>query len=178
MLNRLQVSSLLRVSSGPGGELAVTLFGDGDTELLGSTALLPAETVARLCCDADLATMTLSPAGHPMHLSRTSRDPNLYQRRALVVRDKGCVFPGCDVPPQRCKAHHLKFWCNHGKTDICNLALVCSFHHHLVHEQHWTLAAAPPTAEKATGGWIATAPDGHVMRRDRNRPPDPAVRPR
>ena len=149
--------------SAAGAEVAATAFGSDDAELLGSTALLPAETVARLCCDADLATMTLSPAGHPMHLSRTSREPNLYQRRSLVVRDKHCVFPGCDVPPQRCKAHHLTYWCNHGKTDICNLALVCSFHHRLVHEHHWTLAPAPPTAEQPAGGWIATAPDGQVL---------------
>ncbi|BEP15424.1 HNH endonuclease signature motif containing protein [Acidothermaceae bacterium B102] len=158
--------------SGPGAlfagsQLAVTAFGDSDLELLGSTALLPAETVARICCDADLATAVLGPSGQPLHLGRTCRDPNIHQRRMLVVRDKGCVFPGCDVPPQRCQAHHVIFWRHDGRTDICNLALVCSFHHHLVHEGRWTLAAAPPSPDRPAGGWTATAPDGRVLFRAR-----------
>ena len=27
-------------------------------------------------------------------------------RRALIARDRGCAFPGCDRPPHWCHAHH------------------------------------------------------------------------
>lgn len=82
----------------------------------------------------------------------------------MKIRDKHCVFPGCDTPPNRCQVHHLHFWGEGGRTDLCNLALVCAFHHHLVHEYHWALAVAPPTPDHPAGGWIATAPDGYENR--------------
>ncbi|MGI8879318.1 MAG: HNH endonuclease signature motif containing protein [Jatrophihabitans sp.] len=29
------------------------------------------------------------------------------QRLAMIARDQGCSFPGCDVPPQWCQSHHV-----------------------------------------------------------------------
>ena len=51
------------------------------------------------------------------------------QRRALAVRDNGCIIPGCDSPPERCEAHHLIAWQDGGRTDLDNLALLCPRHH-------------------------------------------------
>ena len=44
--------------------------------------------------------------------------------------DKGCVYPGCDVPATRCEVMHLHDWVKGGPTDITNLALGCDYHHH------------------------------------------------
>jgi hypothetical protein len=44
----------------------------------------------------------------PLEVARTSRVVTAAQRAALVVRDGGCVFPGCDRPPAWCEAHHLR----------------------------------------------------------------------
>ncbi len=111
--------------------------------------------------------------GEPVNLHRTSRHANATQRRLLTLRDQGCVFPGCDKPPAHCQAHHLHYWSHHGHTDLDNLALVCWFHHHLIHEDNWQLhrtPATPPNAAHPTGtppGWQATAPDGHQLRQHR-----------
>ena len=51
---------------------------------------------------------------------------------ALVVRDEGCAFPGCDAPPSRCDAHHIKHWVHGGCTALGNLVLLCERHHHRV----------------------------------------------
>src|SRR5207237_2165955 len=118
--------------SGPGawlaGERLAAVFGESSShrQLLGSHAELSIEALTRLGCDADLALAIMDVTGQPLYLSRTSRDPNTAQRRILLIRDGGCVFPSCDRPPSHCEAHHLKFWTrDHGPTDIDNLALVC-----------------------------------------------------
>ena len=146
------------------GRLAAA-FGDGASHhrLLGSNARLTIEALTRLGCDADLAVAVLDATGQPLYLSQSSRDPNTTQRRVLVIRDGGCVFPGCDRPPAHCQAHHLKFWSAGGPTDIDNLALVCGFHHWLVHDKHWTLEALPASAEAPAGGWHAESPDGLIL---------------
>ena len=122
--------------------------------------MMSTETLRRICCDAEFTLATHDTTGNILNLGRSVRDPNLHQRRAVKIRDKHCVFPGCDTPPNRCQVHHIHFWRNGGCTDLCNLALVCHFHHHLVHEDRWTLAAAPPTPHHPFGQWIARSPDG------------------
>ncbi|MCU1677060.1 MAG: hypothetical protein JWM93_1818, partial [Frankiales bacterium] len=49
----------------------------------------------------------------------------------------------CDRPPAWCEAHHINFWSENGPTDIDNAALLCHFHHFLVHEGEWDVIMAP-----------------------------------
>jgi hypothetical protein len=62
--------------------------------------------------------------------------------KAVAARDGGCRFPGCDRPIRWCDAHHIQYWRNMGTTDIDNLALLCSRHHHLIHKPDWHLKLA------------------------------------
>jgi hypothetical protein len=57
---------------------------------------------------------------------------------ALVVRDGGCTFPGCDHPGGWCQRHHIKGWINGGPTDLNNLTLVCGYHHRSFEHNGWT----------------------------------------
>ncbi|HEY5886078.1 MAG TPA: HNH endonuclease signature motif containing protein, partial [Acidimicrobiales bacterium] len=41
---------------------------------------------------------------------------------------------GCDVEFDWCEIHHLHPWEKGGPTDLGNLAPLCSYHHHWVHE--------------------------------------------
>ncbi|MBW4096438.1 MAG: HNH endonuclease, partial [Acidobacteria bacterium] len=38
-----------------------------------------------------------------------------------------------------CEAHHLDHWSHGGTTSLDNSALLCSYHHHLVHRYDWGL---------------------------------------
>ena len=113
----------------------------------------------RLACNGRVARLVLGAGSVPLDYGRDARLARPEQRHALIVRDRGCVFPGCDRPPPWCEAHHLVFWDEQdGPTDIDNLALVCSHHHHLVHEGHWTLA-------RTGAGWVAQSPAGKRLYR-------------
>ena len=68
--------------------------------------------------------------------TRTVPDP-LW--RLLVQRDGGCRFSGCEVPAEMCDAHHAVHWGDLGETEAHNLVLLCWFHHHVMHEQHFSL---------------------------------------
>jgi hypothetical protein len=102
------------------------------------------------------AAMTLLPPtlggapSQPLDVGRTTRVVQPAQRSALVVRDGGCVFPGCDRPLAWCEAHHLRHWLHGGPTDLANLALLCRAHHRAVHEGGWQLIRGPDGRFSAT----------------------------
>jgi HNH endonuclease len=86
----------------------------------------------------------------PLEVGRTTRTVAPAQRNALVVRDGGCAFPGCDRPQGWCEAHHLRHWAHGGPTDLANLALLCWAHHRAVHEGGWQLGRDPDGRLTAT----------------------------
>lgn len=83
----------------------------------------------RLACDCDLIPMVLDSLGIPLDVGRTERLVNPHLRAALVARDGGCVFPGCDRGPSECEAHHIQPWWAGGITCLDNLVLLCPSHH-------------------------------------------------
>lgn len=50
------------------------------------------------------------------------------QRRALIVQDRTCFFPGCDDPPLRPEADHVVEASKGGRTTLANGRLACRFH--------------------------------------------------
>lgn len=96
---------------------------------------LPASEAAHVACICDLYGLVFSADGQPLWMGDRVRLATDGQWRALIVRDGGCV--GCGADPSRCEAHHIR-WARHGgPTDIDNLVLVCSHHHHLIHDNGW-----------------------------------------
>ncbi|MEU3621799.1 HNH endonuclease [Amycolatopsis coloradensis] len=95
-----------------------------------------------LACDARIRPIVLNGAGQPLDVGRSSRSTTTPQKHALKIRDGGCAFPGCDMPVQRCTAHHIVFWRHHGETKIDNLVLLCAKHHRLIHKSEWKVRMA------------------------------------
>jgi hypothetical protein len=100
---------------------------------------VPTETVRRFACDAALVTVLQDEDENPLAVGRALRTVSTALRRALVTRDKGCRFPGCDRPADWTDSHHIKHWADGGETDLKNLLLVCEGHHRKVHEGGWRL---------------------------------------
>ena len=74
---------------------------------------------------------------------RADRLPSALLRQFLgAVDGERCRFPGC--PRSRSlHAHHVRFWRDGGRTDLANLALVCSRHHTLIHTERYQLVLHP-----------------------------------
>ncbi len=93
------------------------------------------DTVKRLCCDSGLLAIHTDANGNPLNIGRKTRTIPPALRRALMVRDKGCVFPGCTCRSSRyVDGHHIRHWADGGDTSLENLASLCRYHHRLVHE--------------------------------------------
>lgn len=92
---------------------------------------VPAGVLRGWLCDAELLPVVLGGESEVLDLGRARRFATPAQRVALTVRDRGCVFPGCDAPAHMCAAHHTTPWEVFGLTDLGNLALLCWHHHAL-----------------------------------------------
>jgi hypothetical protein len=105
----------------------------------GGESSLPLETVRRLCCDGSVVPV-ITNQGEPLAIGRKQRTIPTAVRRALLVRDKACSFPGC-THTQWLDAHHIRHWAEGGETNLENLILLCTHHHRLLHEGGFKLHA-------------------------------------
>ncbi len=100
--------------------------------LIGLDQELTAGELRRLCCDAEIIPVVLGGASQPLDVGRLSRLITAPIRSTLTVRDGGCAFPGCDVRPELCEAHHIEPWWTGASTSVSNLVLLCHHHHGLI----------------------------------------------
>jgi hypothetical protein len=97
-------------------------------------------TQARLAaCDCKIIPVVMGGDGEPLDVGRARRTVPLGIRRALVARDGGCSFPGCDRPPALCHVHHVREWHQLGHTQVNNCILLCGQHHRWVHSTGWDI---------------------------------------
>jgi hypothetical protein len=122
-------------------------------------ALTPSD-VRRLLCEADVSRIVVGPDRVPLDVGRATRNPSKALRRAVVVRDRGCRFPGCDRRPGWCETHHVVPWLRGGETKLDNLVLLCDFHHHTIHKPGWNATFDGHT-------FTVVKPDGDVVARRR-----------
>jgi len=130
---------------GPDGAMAGTLE-DGSR--------VPAETLRRVACDCGLVAVRHD--GQALDIGRRTRSIPPAIRRALMLRDHGCAFPGC-THTRFLHAHHIEHWLHGGETSVANCLSLCSHHHHLVHEGGWKVTTA------ADGAFRFCSPTGKTL---------------
>lgn len=92
---------------------------------------------ARILCDASLVTMLHDKEGRILNVGRKSRIVPSHIRRAIMARDKHCVFPGCTH--RHVDVHHIKAWQAGGETSLSNGLVLCRAHHAAVHENRFRI---------------------------------------
>jgi hypothetical protein len=122
---------------------AATLAGEavGRCETLSGYRISP-ETARRLACDAVVQRIVINADGVPLDMGRAERTFTPDQYRAIMIRDGGCRFPGCDQGPENCEAHHaFVFWEDGGDTNLANDLALCRGpgHHRMIHEGGWAV---------------------------------------
>ena len=94
---------------------------------------LSGDALCRLACDSGVVVVQTDEAGDPLDVGRRRRTIPPALMRALLVRDRGCRFPGCNQ--QAClEGHHIEHWAQGGATSKDNTVLLCHHHHVAVHE--------------------------------------------
>lgn len=97
----------------------------------------------RLLCDASFRALVTD--GHRTVLAYNRATPDIPPalRRLVRIRDRHCVFPGCDRPHRWCDLHHIVPRHRGGPTTAENLTLLCRHHHAAIHDGRWHLSRAP-----------------------------------
>jgi hypothetical protein len=117
--------------------LTVTVGADaiaaGEPGELDHVGPVGAGVARRLACDASVMRVVLNGRSEPLDVGRRTKVVPPSMRRAVIVRDRSCRFPGCDRPHTWCDAHHVVHWADGGPTAAANLILLCRPHHRLVH---------------------------------------------
>ena len=138
---------LLRLADRPaaGGTPASVIVTIGVEDLLAKAGIaettdgsqLSADQLLRVADEAEIWPTIIDCNGVPLALGRTRRIASRGQTMALIAREGGCSFPGCDHPPQWCDRHHIIDWIDGGPTDLDNMTLLCRFHHTHFLQKGW-----------------------------------------
>ncbi|MGH3781964.1 MAG: DUF222 domain-containing protein [Pseudonocardiaceae bacterium] len=94
-------------TAGEPPHLTITIDRDALRTGLGVATLdygtqISAAQARQWACDAKNIPVVLGGTSEPLDVGRAMRTVPLATRRALVARDRGCAFPGCDRPPGMC----------------------------------------------------------------------------
>ncbi|GAA2753678.1 HNH endonuclease signature motif containing protein [Amnibacterium kyonggiense] len=173
---RLLAKKAIQVDDGQIAGTAVTLLitmtedalrtGLGTAELPDCGTQISASMARMLAADAEIIPVVLGGKSQPLDLGTGRRFFTEAQRRAMAVRDGGCVGPGCDAPPSWCDGAHIRP-AGYGSTSIDNGVLLC-WRCHLLHDEHgwqidrdddgrWWWTPPPwvdPTGRRRPGGRI------------------------
>lgn len=103
----------------------------------GHGTVLSISKLLQMSGEATVLSALCSDTGGIMSYGRERRLASKGQRLALVVRDGGCCFPGCDRPAAWTEVHHIISWLDLGPTDIANMCLLCRYHHRHFQDLGW-----------------------------------------
>jgi hypothetical protein len=130
---------------------------EGRTRELDHVGPIDPDIARRLVCDASIMRVVLAGGSQPLDIGRRSQLIPPSMRRAVIVRDRHCRFPGCDRPHTWCDSHHVVHWPDGGPTALPNLLLLCRRHHRMVHQRGGI------RLELSEGRPVFRRPDGSVL---------------
>jgi len=142
---------------GTGNENTLRAVAIAQPAELGGVGPIHPEIARRIACDAVRTVVTVAATRDdsswmfgtpavPLSVGRATRTIPASLRTALVLRDQGCRFPGCDRPPAWTDGHHIIHWADGGPTELANLVSLCRSHHRRVHEEGWRIHIAHGSA--------------------------------
>jgi hypothetical protein len=104
----------------------------------GHGAIISLRQALSIATDAEVVPIVFGSAREVAAYGSGHRIATAAQRQALAARDRGCSFPGCDVPPAWTEAHHVIEFQSGGATSVDNLALLCGYHHREFEKIGWS----------------------------------------
>ena len=113
--------------------------GRGYAHLPGDDEPISLAAARHIACTGAVQRVVSGANGRIVSIETLDRVFNFHQRRAITLRDGGCVIPGCHVPPQWCEIHHVEEHSRGGPTHTDNGVLLCWFHHRTIDSGGWRM---------------------------------------
>ncbi len=113
--------------------------GNGWAQVLNTGAFIPARVAAQTACAGGIQRVLFDDNGRIVSIGTSARIFNALQRRAITLRDGGCIIPGCTIPATWCEIHHVREYADGGPTHTDNGVLLCWWHHRNLHLSEWRI---------------------------------------
>ncbi|MFD4421725.1 DUF222 domain-containing protein [Agromyces sp. NPDC058484] len=111
-------------------------------------------TARHMMCTGGIQTVVLDDTGRILQLGSPERCFTAHQRRAIALRDGGCIIPGCTVPSAWTEIHHVVPDADGGPTHTDNGVLVCWFHHRTIDTSGWGIRMRRGVPEIRPPVWL------------------------
>ena len=105
--------------------------------------VVPLGELERLMCDSQVTRMVMDAAGIPLDVGRTQRTYTKELRRAVLTRDRHCMWPACRLRASWCEVHHITWFSRGGHTSLPEAITLCSYHHHRIHQADIRITVLP-----------------------------------
>jgi hypothetical protein len=130
------------------------LTGLGTAEIDGIGETISASDARRMAGEAGIVPIVLGGSSEVLDYGKARRLFSTAQKIALAERDGGCAWGGCECPPSYTEAHHIEWWSTAPNTDLSNGVLLCSFHHHRIHDDGWEIRFVDQTPYFIPPPWV------------------------
>jgi hypothetical protein len=137
---------------------------------------LPIAAAHRVACTGVIQRVVLGDTGRILRIGIEDRVFNRHQRRAIALRDGGCVIPGCGVPAGWCEIHHVTEHAVGGPTSTDNGVMLCWFHHRFLEWHQWHIRMNRGVPEVQAPGWNDSTGRWRPVTKSRSRLADMLVR--
>ena len=113
-----------------------------------------AKEARHIACSGVIQRVVLGRNGRILRIGTEERVFNRHQRRAIGLRDGGCVIPGCTVPAAWCEIHHVAEHAKGGPTHTDNGVLLCWHHPRFIDTGPWRIRMNRGVPEVQAPSWF------------------------
>ena len=113
--------------------------GHGRAFIEGTGDDVPLSVARHTACAGGVQRVLFDERGQIVSIGTTARIFTAIQRRAIHLRDRECVIPGCHVPATWCEIHHVREHADGGPTHTSNGVALCWHHHRTLEVSGWRI---------------------------------------
>ncbi|MFT4220274.1 MAG: DUF222 domain-containing protein [Microbacterium sp.] len=128
--------------------------GNGYAHVEGCDEPVALAAAHRVACTGAVQRILLGEGGRIERIGTEERTFNRHQRRAIALRDGGCIIPGCGIPAGWCEIHHVVEYAKGGPTHCDNGVLLCWYHHRFLDWHGWRIRMNGGVPEVRAPAWF------------------------
>ena len=136
--------------------------GTGAGHIDGQVVPVSMVTVEQMACTGGVQPVTITVRGKIIELGVTDRCFTAQQRRAITLRDGGCIIPGCQSPAAWAEIHHVIPAALGGPTEVSNGVTLCWFHHRTLHRSDWQIRMVDGVPQVRAPIWLDNRRRWHI----------------